>query len=112
MAALPHIEVINRILIAEKNARGIADEAHAELDRLPAALEKERDELREKYLARANRRIETVRTTEESYAEEMEKVMDDRLSAAIASSEDAARIHSDEWVSKMFDMVINAPFRD
>jgi DNA anti-recombination protein RmuC len=106
---LVHIEIINQIIDAEKNARKIAEEAKERLARLDTDLSAEYEAMRASYLERAERRLESVVKTENEYADEIIVKLDAELASSIKASEESAAKNSEIWAEKLFEKVIDFP---
>lgn len=105
-------EIINAIIEADKTARAEPLSAKAELASLDETLAAERAKLREEYFGRAEKRIESVRVAESSYATEQIRMLDARLTLDIRSSREAAERHRERWIDELFRSVITAPLSD
>jgi len=106
---LQHIDIINIIMSAEKDAKRMADESRRDLENLDAALSAEYEAMRNDYLCRAEKRINSVIESEKKYAHELLAKMDEELRAAIKASEESASANSEVWAEKMFEKVISFP---
>ena len=95
-------EIIRRIVQADKQARSIPEESRATLDALDEKLKQERDELRAAYYARAERRIEKVRETENEYAETQIARIEEELREKIADFDREAEQKRERWTDYLF----------
>ncbi len=104
-----YVDIINRIIDAEKNARKIAEDAKEALARLDVDLTDECARMRASYRERADKRIQAVTDSENKYADEAIAKLDRELADAIHASEENAARNSGAWVEKLFQKVIEIP---
>lgn len=103
---MEHIDLINRIIEAEQRARHLADEAREKRKAMHTELETATTGLRESYLDRARARIEKVKERETSFTEERLAELSVAFEADMKSIEAAFEKNQDEWVDKLFSMIV------
>lgn len=103
---MKHVELINRIIEVEHEARQLAEEARAKKEHLAEDLRSDAKAMRDNYFEQARSRIKKVHDRENS-------ATDVRIEALRElnrqQSEDMERLFSEnklEWVDKLFGMVV------
>lgn len=100
------IELINKIIEAEQNARKLAEEAYEKRDTMRSELGTSTEDLRREYFARANTRIQKVREQNKVIAGEQIAVLDETFTRDLERIETAFTQNQDEWTEKLFDLII------
>lgn len=100
------IELINKIIEAEQNARKLAEEAYEKRDTMRSELSTSREDLRREYFARAEARIQKVREQNKVIAGEQVAVLDETFTHDLERIEMAFKENQDEWADKLFGMII------
>ena len=103
---MDHIDIINKIVEAERTAQRIADEARSRLASLDSDLAAERYKMRAQYFERADRRIASVMEREGALADEMIAELDEKLEQELKSVERLAREQNENWVGTIFSMIV------
>lgn len=103
---MDYAEMVSQIMAAEQGAKVLAEESRAQEEQLQSGLDGEIKELRERYMERARHRLEQVKQTEETAAEEAEKRLDERLAKTMGAMESAYEKNRDRWVDKLFTMIV------
>lgn len=103
---MEYMELLNKIMDAERRAQQIAAEAKAKRDSLPDDLRAERKKLRDEYLARAERRVQAVAAQEELLANEQIEQLDRALAEDIWRVDAFFFERHDEMVTRLFDLVV------
>ncbi len=98
--------LINRILEAEQTAREITREAREKQAHLEEDLKQEQAKLRADYLARADRRLETLRGEIEQEKAAALAAQDARFAEARAKIEQAYSRYGDNWVDTLFRQAV------
>ena len=105
LSTMEYIEVLNKIIEAERAARQIAGEAKAERDNLPRDLRAGREEMRSRLMARAERRVRIVREQEDAVADGQLARLENELQNDLLTLESHFRAHRDEMAGKLFGLV-------
>lgn len=100
------IELINKIIEAEQNARKLAEEAYEKRDTMRSELGTSTEDLRREYFVRANARIQKVREQNKVIAGEQIAVLDETFTLDLERIETAFKQNQDEWTEKLFDIII------
>ena len=103
---MEYINLVNRIVDAEHSAKEIAREAREREQSLEKEIGQETDALRERYMARAHRRIEQVEQTESEAAAEAIAQLDLKLQQTMAAVESSYARDRDAWVDSLFSMIV------
>jgi hypothetical protein len=108
---MEYINLVNRIVEAEHTAKALVHEAEEKQAHLQSDLDKEIAAMRTGYFARADRRLELVRQTEQQGAQEAIAQLDEKLHTAMEAVESAYARNKDRWVDTLFAMIVgvNAP---
>ncbi|MCL2747094.1 MAG: hypothetical protein FWE59_00370 [Oscillospiraceae bacterium] len=104
---MEYMEMLGKIIDADREAKRITLDAKTERDNLPDELRAEADELRRDYLARAERRVQIVRQEEEGRAEQEVARLDATLASDMQRLEAYFSAHRDELADKLFSLVID-----
>ncbi len=102
-------EIIRRIIEADKQARSVPEKARQELAALDDELVARREEMRRDYYQRAERRIETVRKTEEEYADAQVAKLDADIRREVERIKHDAESRRDRWAEMLFRRTIAEP---
>lgn len=103
---MEYMELLNKIIEAERTAQQIASEAKALRDNLPNDLRTKREELHASYLGRAEHRVQAVRDQEAALAEQQIKQLDKALAHDLQQVEAYFSDHHDEMVTRLFALVV------
>jgi vacuolar-type H+-ATPase subunit H len=103
---MKHADLINSIIEAEKQAQALAAEAREKKLRLREDLSESAETLHKKTLAQADARIEEVRNREEKQTADAIEGMNLLHRMEMESMERLYAEHRDEWVGKLYDMVV------
>ena len=103
---MEYMNLVNRIVEAEHTAKALVHEAEEKQARLQSDLEAEIAAMRAGYFARADRRLELVRQTEEEGAREEIQRLDEKLHAALDAVESAYAKNKDRWVDTLLAMIV------
>ena len=102
---MEYVDLINRILSAEHSASAIAQEVKDRQAGLDQDLARESEELRQRYMERARRRVAIVEETEEKAAQASMAAMDKRFTTAMDNVNRAYENHRDQWVDILLSRV-------
>ncbi|HIY21169.1 MAG TPA: hypothetical protein H9841_04600 [Candidatus Flavonifractor merdigallinarum] len=100
------VDLINQIVAAEQNASQLVQEVQNREAGLDQDLERETADLRERYMARAKRRVGIVEETETAQAQEEIARLDQRLSESLEALNRAYESHREEWVNTLLARIV------
>lgn len=100
------IELINKIIEAEQNARKLAEEAYEKRDTMRSELGTSTEDLRREYFSRAEARIQKVREQNKVIIGEQVAVLDETFTHDLERIEMAFKENQDEWANKLFGVII------
>ena len=100
------VELINQIVAAEQSASQLVQEAQDRQAGLDGDLAKETAELRERYMARARRRVGIVEETETAQAQEEIARLDRRLQRSLDALNRAYESRRDQWVDALLERIV------
>jgi len=103
---MEYMELLNRIIEAERTAQRIASEAKTQRDNLPNDLRAGWTETHEAYHARAERRVQIVREQEDAMAAEQIEQLDAGQREELRKLEAYFGAHREEMSEKLFRLVI------
>lgn len=103
---MEYMELLNKIIEAERVAQQIASEAKAERDNLPNDLRVQREELHTSYLSRAEHRVQTVRDQEKAMADQQIEQLDASLASDLKKIESYFAERHDDMVDGLFKLVV------
>ena len=103
---MDYAEMVSQIMAAEQGAKTLADEAREKRQQMQEGLEREVAALREDYMDRSNRRLEEVRQTEETAAQEALARLDARLERTMRAVEASYEKNKERWVDALFSMIV------
>ena len=105
---MENLDIISKIIEAEQAAQKVADEAKHKHQDLSQKLEAEMAEMRDKFITRAQKRVETVRLQEtETANEDIARIEAEaqKQTKAIESHYDANR---DQWIEHLLRFLIRS----
>ena len=102
---MEHVDVILKIIEAEKDAQRAANEAMEEKRQLHQKLAEEKAELHEQFMERAKRRIGIVRQHEQEEADEQIARLDAELTQNRAALQRRFAENRDAWADELFAYV-------
>jgi len=102
---MEHVDVILKIIEAEKAAQQVADEAINTKNRLGQNLEREKAGLHEQFMERARRRVEIVREQESRDAEDSIARLDGELTETKAALRVRFDANKEAWAEELFAFV-------
>lgn len=103
---MEYVELINQIVAAEQSASQLAQEAQDRQAGLDQDLAQETADLRERYMARAKRRVGIVEETETAQARESIAQLDQRLQHSLDELNRAYETHREQWVDALFARIV------
>lgn len=103
---MEYVDLVNKIIDAEHSAKEIAREVQERKETLDADLERDVQQMRENYFARARHRIEEVEKTENLGAQQDIENWDQKLEAAMAKVELAYQRNREQWVDVLFSRIV------
>lgn len=103
---MEYVDLVSRIVTAEHSAKELVQEAKERESHLQEDLDREIAAMRESYTARAERRLELVRQTEQAAAVEAMAAMDVRLEQSMAAVEASYERNRERWVDTLFTMIV------
>ncbi|MCX7614366.1 MAG: hypothetical protein N2Z65_01260 [Clostridiales bacterium] len=103
---MEHLDIINRIIEAEKEAKKIAEEAASAKNHLNEMITNDKNKIREDYLNRANRRIEIVRENERVACDESIAQIDTHLKQKLEIVEETFSQSRERWVDDLFRTIV------
>jgi len=104
---MDYMEVLNKIIKAERTAQQIAEEAKTQRDNLPDDLRASWEEMHTRHLARAESRVQSVREQEERLADQKIEQLDAGLQDGLHKLEVYFRAHHDEMVQRLTSLVLD-----
>ena len=103
---MEHIDIINRIVDAEHRAQQITNDAKEQLIGLPEEIRDETEKMHRDLRARAQRRVEIMEQIEKEATDELLKHLDEDLKRDIDAVNAAYQTNKDEWVEKLYCMIV------
>jgi vacuolar-type H+-ATPase subunit H len=103
---MEYMEVLNKIIAAERLAQQIAGEARAQRDNLPNDLRAHCEELRESFLVRAEHRVQAVRDQEAAATAQSLEQLDKALGAELSRLEAFFTERHEDMVNRLFSLVV------
>ena len=103
---MEHIDVLNLILEADKNARALTDTAIARREHLSEEIEREKDKLRGEYMSRAQTRVETELARERALSDQMIAELDEKLKRDIIEVDRKLAAQREVLANKVFSMIM------
>lgn len=100
--------LINSILNVERSARAISDEVVERQAHLNEELDEQCRQIRERYLAGAQLRLEQLEKDEQAKKERALAAQNARLAETSAKMERAYTRYGDNWVDTLFHQVVDA----
>lgn len=107
VSALKHVDLINRIIEAEQKAQQLAGQARDKKLHLHEELRESAANMRQTYFDRANHRIDSVRERENSQNDEKIMALTVMQNLELANMETTFLQHRDEWIEKLFSMIVD-----
>lgn len=102
-------EIIRRIVEADKDAQAAPSASRQKLDGLDEELKLEREAMRKAFYARAERRIDKVRETENEYADMQITRIDQELKRKIEDFDREAEQKRERWADYLFHTATALP---
>ncbi|MCL2084853.1 MAG: hypothetical protein FWH06_06330 [Oscillospiraceae bacterium] len=102
---MEHIELLSRIVDAERRARQMSEDALKRREEIQSELAQKTAGLRESYFARADARLEKVRKREEALAAERISELDRVFDGDMEAIETAFARNREAWADKLFKMI-------
>ncbi|MCD7947079.1 MAG: hypothetical protein LUG13_02115 [Oscillospiraceae bacterium] len=99
---MEYLDLVNKIVAAEQSAQEIVKEAETQKITLDTDVEKEVARLREDYMSRAKRRLESIEKTEQDDAQDDIRALDKDFEAAMARINRAYHAHKEGWIQTLF----------
>ena len=103
---MENLDVLNKIIVAERGARQMAAEAKAERENLSDELRSQRADIRASNLARAEKRVQVVREQEEAMTAQRIEQMDAALLEDLKRLEEYFGAHRCEMADELFSRVV------
>ena len=104
---MEYMEVLGKIIEAERAAQQIAGAAKALRDNLPHDLRSGWEETRQKYMARAEHRVQVIREDEEARAGQQIAQLETELLEDLQKLYAHFDAHHDEMADRLFRLVID-----
>ena len=103
---MEHLDIINRIIEAEREAQKIADEAASAKKHLNETITVDKNKIRNDYISRAKRRIELVRENEKTACDEAIAQIDIHLKQKLEMVETTYSQSRERWVAELFQTIV------
>lgn len=99
-------DIIQKIIEIDKRAQKMTAEAQAARTEAEKTVHQDTNKLRDEYLARARRRIEKTRATEETFEQQSLKEIEEKHAATADSLRAMYEKNRAQWVEQLFQKVI------
>lgn len=103
---MEHINVLNRIIEAESNARALADEALSKREHLNESIAKECGQLREEYMKRAQERVDAELARESAQSDRIVAQLEEKLKLDLLEVDRRLAARREELAAKVFSLVV------
>lgn len=104
---MDHSSLINQILEVERSARALSDEALERQAHMDETLAAEKEKIMERYLTRAEERLQILERSEQEKKARSLAAQDARLAETGRKMERTYARYGDNWVDTMFHQVVD-----
>ncbi|MCL1804670.1 MAG: hypothetical protein FWG28_01505 [Clostridiales bacterium] len=103
---MEHINVLNKIIEADVNARALTDAAAARQEHLVEEIDRDKAELREGYMRRAGELVEAEFARERASSALAVAELDEKLRRDLRQVDEKLALHRELLAEKVFSMVV------